>query len=156
MKLDPKHLKFSAFGLIMLALAEGFRGGAYLDTVGVPTIGFGETKNVKLGQTITPERALVRLLESADKEHGEKIKRCMKPEVRMYQKEYDWHLSFAYNIGVHGYCTSNTLRLLNQGKNEEACRAMAGWMKPPEIRGRREREIAGCLAAIEEGKRNEL
>ena len=78
------------------------------------TIGFGETKNVKLGQTITPERALVRLLESADKEHGEKIKRCMKPEVRMYQKEYDWHLSFAYNIGVHGYCTSNTLRLLNE------------------------------------------
>ena len=32
---------------------EGFRSEAYLDAAGVPTVGYGHTKNVKLGDKIT-------------------------------------------------------------------------------------------------------
>lgn len=40
---------------------EGYRSKAYLDTVGVWTIGFGETAGVKKGDTITLEEATRRL-----------------------------------------------------------------------------------------------
>lgn len=151
-KIPVKYLTMGAAGIIMLVASEGIKTNAYLDTVGVPTIGVGETKNVKMGDKTTVEKALVRLLVSVDDEHGRGIKKCIGDEVKMYQKEYDWHLHFAYNVGVSGYCRSNTLKLLKAGKDEEACKAMAGWMIPPEIRGRREKEIAGCLAAIKEGE----
>ena len=36
---------------------EGFRSEAYLDAVGVPTIGYGSTKGVKLGDKISKENA---------------------------------------------------------------------------------------------------
>lgn len=151
-KISVKFLRMSALGLVLLAGAEGLRTNAYFDTVGVPTIGYGETKNVKIGDKTTPDKALVRLLKSADTEHGDGIRRCIGDEVTMFQKEFDWHLHFGYNIGVSGYCRSETLKQLKAGNHEGACRAMAGWMKPPEIRGRREKEIAGCLAAIKEGE----
>lgn len=146
--ISVKHLKMGAAGLIALALAEGLRLGAYYDSVGVPTIGYGETKNVKMGDKTTPEKALVRLLVSADDEHGRGMRKCIGDEIEMTQVEHDWHLHFTYNIGVAGYCRSNTLKLLKEGNHEGACRAMAGWMKPPEIRGRRELEIAGCLKGV--------
>lgn len=151
-KIPAKFLRMGAAGIIMLVVSEGIRTNAYLDTVGVPTIGVGETKNVKMGDKTTVEKALVRLLKSVDDEHGRGIQRCIGDDVEMYQKEYDWHLHFAYNVGVSGYCRSNTLKKLKAGDHEGACRAMAGWMKPPEIRGRREKEIAGCLAAVKEGE----
>lgn len=151
-KIPVKYIRMGAAGLIMLAASEGLRTSAYFDTVGVPTIGYGETENVKIGDKTTPEKALVRLLYSADTKHGEGIRKCIGDDVEMYQKEYDWHLHFGYHIGVAGYCRSDTLKLLKAGKKQEACKAMAGWMKPPEIRGRREKEIAGCLAAVKEGE----
>jgi lysozyme len=151
-KIPVKFLQMSGVGLVLLASAEGLRTTAYLDSVGVPTNGYGETKNVKLGDKTTPQKALVRLLESVDDEHGRGMKKCIGDEVTMFQKEYDWHLHFTYNIGVKGYCGSTTLKLLKEGKHEEACKAMALWNKPPEIRGRREKEVAGCLAAIKEGE----
>lgn len=151
-KIPVKFLKLGAAGLITLALAEGLRTDAYLDTVGVPTIGYGETESVKLGDKTTPTKALVKLLKSADEKHGEGIKKCIGDNVEMYQREFDWHLNFGYNIGVAGYCRSETLKRLKEGKHEEACKAMGGWMRPLEIKGRREKEIAGCLAAIKEGE----
>lgn len=136
----------------MLAASEGLRLTTYLDTVGVPTIGYGETENVKPGDKTTPQKALVRLLESAENKHAAGMKKCIGDNVEMYQKEYDWHVHFGYNIGVAGYCRSETVKLLNQGKNKEACNAMMGWLKNPELRGRREKERDGCLAAIKEGE----
>ena len=151
-KIPVKFIKLGAAGLVMLAASEGLRTSAYFDTVGVPTLGYGETENVKIGDKTTPEKALVRLLYSAEDKHAVGMKKCIGDSVEMYQKEYDWHVHFGYNIGVAGYCRSETLKLLKQGKKKEACLAMAGWMIPPEIRGRREKEIAGCLAAVKEGE----
>lgn len=150
MRIPVKFIKMSAAGLVALALAEGYRTDAYLDIVGVPTIGYGETSGVKLGQKTTPERALVQLLKSADDKHATGMKKCM-GDIVLHQYEYDAYLNFTYNIGVAGFCRSNTLKLLKQSKYTEACHAMMGWVKPKRLRSRREREVQMCLGNLSGG-----
>lgn len=142
MRLSPKLLKLSAAGLIFIAMAEGYRGGAYLDTVGVPTIGFGETLGVKMGQKTSPERALIKLLASADK-HSRGAMKCL-GDIPLHQYEYDAISSFTYNVGVEGWCSSTPLSLFQEGKYAEACDSMILWTKNKELIGRRKKEIEMC------------
>ena len=52
-------LSLTAAGLLAIADFEGFRSKAYVPVDGdVPTIGFGHTEGVKLGQTVTVPEAL--------------------------------------------------------------------------------------------------
>ena len=44
-------------GLDIVKEAEGLRLSAYLCPAGIPTIGYGHTKGVKLGDTCTKEQA---------------------------------------------------------------------------------------------------
>ena len=83
-------LAVSAVGLVGIATFEGYRGDAYRDSVGVPTIGYGETSGVKMGQKTTPERALVQLLVSAEK-HAKGVRKCV--TVPLYQHEFDAYVS---------------------------------------------------------------
>lgn len=147
MKIPIKYLKMSGLGLVSLALVEGYRTDAYLDIVGVPTIGFGETQGVKLGDKTSPEKALKQLIKSTDT-HGVGMESCLNKDVKLEQHQYDAFLSFTYNIGVAGFCRSETRRLINEGKIEEACHAMMGWLKPKSLRGRREKEVKMCLGLV--------
>lgn len=147
MKIPIKYLKMSGIGLVSLVLVEGYRGDAYLDVVGVPTIGVGETLGVKLGDKTTPEKALQQLIKSTDA-HGKGMEKCLNPDVKLEQHQYDAFLSFTYNIGVAGFCRSETRRLINEGKIDEACRAMMGWLKPKSLKGRREKEVKQCLGLV--------
>jgi len=79
-------LVVSASVLVGIAVHEGYRGDAYRDPVGIPTIGFGETAGVKMGQRTTVERSLVQLLVSAEK-HADGIRQCIK--VPLSQHEFD-------------------------------------------------------------------
>ncbi|MCM1516227.1 MAG: lysozyme [Paraprevotella sp.] len=140
-------LTISAAGLVSIASYESYRGEAYRDSGGVPTIGYGETKGVKMGQRTTPERALVQLLKSADT-HTEEIKKCIK--VPLYQYEMDAYASFAYNIGSGSFCKSTLVKKLNAGDYEGACKEMTRWNKVKGVvnKGlinRRQKEAAMCL-----------
>jgi lysozyme len=44
-------------GLALIKEAEGYRDHAYQDTGGVWTIGYGHTRGVKMGDSISHERA---------------------------------------------------------------------------------------------------
>lgn len=120
-------LTLSASALVAIVLHEGYRENAYIPVAGdVPTIGFGTTKDVKLGDRTTPEQAL----RSAhrDLQHFEgAIKNCV--TVPLYQYEYDAYTSLAYNIGATAFCGSTLVRLLNQGRYEEACKQILRWDK---------------------------
>ena len=50
-------MKTSRNGIELIKAHEGVRYNAYLCPAGVPTIGFGHTKNVKIGDKITAEQA---------------------------------------------------------------------------------------------------
>lgn len=140
-------LVITASTLVGIATHEGYVGSTYLDAVGVPTIGFGETKGVKQGQKTTPERALIQLLTSAD-EHAKGIISCVK--VPLAQHEFDAYLSFTYNVGVGAFCKSTLVKKLNAMDYEGACKELPKWIyaggKPlPGLVKRREQEYKQCL-----------
>lgn len=111
-------IAISAACLVGIATHEGYRSEAYKDTVGIPTVGFGETAGVKMGDKTTPERALVQLLESTEK-HADAIRQCIK--VPLYQHEFDAYVSLAYNIGAGNFCRSTLVKKLNAKDYAGAC-----------------------------------
>lgn len=137
----------SAACLAGIAGYEGYRGKAYLPTPNDrPTIGFGETKGVKMGDKTTPERALVQLLNSTEK-HAEAIRQCI--HVPLYQHEWDAYVSLAYNIGAGNFCKSTLVRKLNAEDYSGACREILRWDKQagetlPGLTRRRQGEYATC------------
>ena len=64
-------LALSASGLVYIAQREGYSEQAYPDPVHgtkVPTAGFGSTGGIKMGDTLPPVRALVRLRADASEQ----------------------------------------------------------------------------------------
>ena len=140
-------LAVSATCLVGIATHEGYRSEAYKDTVGIPTVGFGETAGVKMGDKTTPERALVQLLESTEK-HADAIRQCIK--VPLYQHEFDAYVSLAYNIGAGNFCRSTLVKKLNAKDYAGACEEIRRWNKAggkvlPGLVKRREAEYRMCM-----------
>ena len=122
-------LGLSASALVGLALHEGFRDRAYDDGVGVQTIGFGTTAGVKTGDRITVERALIVLLADVDRRQKD-MKACL-GDVPLTQGEWDAYVSFAYNVGVGGFCRSGVVQNLKKTPPdyEAACEALLEWTR---------------------------
>jgi len=140
-------LVISASTLVGIAVHEGYIGQAYQDPVGIWTIGFGETLGVKPGQTTTPVRSMVQLLDSATS-HAQGMVKCI--NVPLHQYEYDAYLSFTYNVGVGAFCRSTLVKKLNAGDYEGACAQLLNWVYAggKEFRGlvtRRQQEYRLCM-----------
>jgi lysozyme len=91
---------------------------AYIDPVGIPTIGYGSTYNydakrkVQLGDSITQAKA-VEWLRKITKAIVPQIKALVK--VPINQNQLDSLTSFVYNVGIGNFKNSTLLRLLNSG-----------------------------------------
>lgn len=145
-------LAISGAALISLALHEGYRSKAYDDGVGVQTIGFGETKGVKRGDTTTVERALVRLGASVS-EHEQRLRACI-GDVPLYQAEWDSYVSWTYNVGTGAACGSTLVKRLQQTPPDYAgaCAELLRWTRAGgrELQGlvtRRRAEFKQCTEA---------
>ena len=120
-------LVLAASTLVGIAVHEGYKDEAYIPVRGdVPTIGFGTTAGVKMGDKTTPERSLVRLLDEIEGVYAAGVRRCV--AVPLYQHEYEAYVSLAYNIGVGAFCRKalpgkppNLIDLINAGRYVEAC-----------------------------------
>lgn len=120
-------LVLSAAGLVGITQWEGYTDRAVIPVPGdVPTIGFGTTEGVKLGDKITPPVALKRALSDVQKFEGS-IKRCV--TVPLHQYEYDAYTSLAYNIGPGAFCSSTLVRKLNAGDYAGACAEISKWVR---------------------------
>jgi lysozyme len=141
-------LTLSAAAFVGLAVHEGYSDTAIIPVPGdVPTLGFGTTEGVRMGDKTTPTKALARALSDVQKFEGA-LKTCVK--VPLHQHEYDAYLSLAYNIGPTAFCGSTLVRLLNQGQYREACDQILRWdrFKGQPLRGltiRRQKEHRQCL-----------
>ncbi|WP_051439980.1 lysozyme [Methylobacterium sp. 10] len=124
-------------GLAALKSREGVRLKAYLDSVGVPTIGYGHIKGVKLGQIITQAQADAFFLEDLAS-HALPILSCIKVPVADHER--DALISIASNIGVGGFKGSTFLRLLNAGDRKGCATAIMSWTKNKEMISRRTAE----------------
>lgn len=145
-----------ATGAIALAVAfiaprEGEELRAYRDIVGVPTICYGETRGVQMGDTATHAECTTMLAEAvAD------FERQMRPCVPagLPDKTEAAFLSFSYNLGPRILCASPTMsRLIKAGDIAGACRAMIMFNRAggKVVRGltiRREAERDLCLEGL--------
>ena len=144
-------LSISGIALIGLLVAEGYRDTAYIPVAGdVPTIGFGTTNNVRMGQRITVTQALNSALVDVQKFEGA-MKRCV--TVPLHQYEYDAYVSLTYNIGEGAFCRSTLVRLLNKEDYSGACKQILRWnnFKGKPLRGltvRREKEYKMCTGVM--------
>lgn len=119
-------MKTSSTGLKLIKTYEGFRAKAYYDAVGVVTIGYGTTKNVKMGQTISEAQAEMFL--AADVAYFEsKVSEMVK--VKLTQNQFDALVSWMYNLGETNFRNSTMLKVLNQGRYDLIPDQMMRWNK---------------------------
>ena len=90
-------MRTSQNGINLIKRFEGCRLAAYQCAAGVPTIGYGHTAGVKMGQTITQVQAESYLKDDLMKYEAKVMKYYDK--YRFNQNEFDALVSFAYNIG---------------------------------------------------------
>ncbi len=146
-------LSLSAATLVGIALSEGWEPVAKVPVPGdVPTVGFGSTRNadgspVSDGQRVTPDRALVMLLNDATK-FEKAVKRCA--PVPMFPWEMSAYVSLAYNIGEAAFCKSTLVKKLLASDYAGACKEILRWdhFQGKPLRGltvRREREYRECI-----------
>ena len=117
-------MKPSERGLALIRQFEGLRLSAYKCPAGVPTIGYGTTKGVKMGDTITRDEADRLLLEDAQR-FADHVKALVK--VPLNQNQTDALVSFVYNIGPAAFGKSTMLKLINQGLIEDAANQFLRW-----------------------------
>lgn len=141
-----------AMALPMVKSSEGLRTNAYRDPVGIPTICFGETLGVRMGDTATVaecENMLGGRLEGFLVE----MRSCTTADLP--PKTEAAFLSFTYNLGSGVYCPNIAERRINQGKLWEACAALslynkAGGRVLPGLVTRRAEERALCETGLRE------
>ena len=120
-------LSLSAAALVSIVLHEGYSDKAIIPVPGdVPTIGFGTTGGVRLGDTTTPPKALARALTDVQLFEGA-LKSCV--TVPLAQHEYDALVSFSYNVGSGAFCRSTLVRKLNTGDYPGACAELLRWTR---------------------------
>jgi lysozyme len=143
-------LVLSAFALVGIASREGYTDKAVTPIKGdVPTVGFGSTEGVKLGDKTTPVQALQRTMRDIETKESA-VKKCVK--VPLYQHEYDAYISLAYNIGTGNFCSSRLVQKLNQQDYNGACKEILRWDRAQGrvIKGltiRRQAEYRQCLGS---------
>lgn len=134
---------------------EGLRTVAYRDAVGVPTVCYGETRGVKMGDRYTVAECKEMLGEGLV-EFEAMIRPCLKNPDAIPDKTYASFVSLAYNIGPRAFCRSTVVKRWNAGITYGSCDAMLWWNKAggrvlKGLTNRRYDERRLCREGIKEG-----
>lgn len=128
--MDRAKKKSSAL-VIAIALAipaEGLRTKAYKDPVGIPTICFGSTKGVKMGDTATVAQCNELLTEEM-RERVDAVDACIPNAPPHVLAAF---ADTAFNVGLHVACSksdSTAARYLAAGQWTQACNELPKWNK---------------------------
>lgn len=131
----------AVIGGYMIMPWEGMENHAYRDIVGIPTLCFGETKGVKMGDYRTDEQCE----ESLSKElavYNQAMKKYVKVPLRPYEEVA--YTSFVWNLGETNFRNSTLLKKLNAGDRAGACNELLKWNRAGgvEVRGLTNRRLA--------------
>ena len=113
-------------GTKILKFFEGCKLTAYQDSVGVWTIGYGHTKGVYEGMTITQEEAEQMLLTELEEYEGYVEKYVTVP---LTQNQFDALVVWVYNLGPTNFRNSTLLKELNSGNYTAAGKEITRWNK---------------------------
>nr|MDN1709169.1 lysozyme [Escherichia coli] len=140
----------------IIELVEGVENKPYIDIAGIPTVCAGITgPDVVWGKTYS-NRECRNLLENRIQIHGKHVQDAVTypitPQTRAAL------ISFSYNVGGHAMKNSTAVKLINQGKVEQGCKALGLWNKATVngkkvvVKGlvnRRNEEIKLCLRGLQ-------
>lgn len=118
-------MKVSDEGVELIQQFEGCRLKAYLDSVGIPTIGYGTImypsgQRVKMGEKITQEDAMTYLKYEVSLKS--KSVNAFVSNVVLNQNQFDALVSFAYNVGIGGLQKSTLLKKVIKNPNDPSIR----------------------------------
>lgn len=108
-------MKISQKGIDLIKKFEGCKLTAYRDSVGIPTIGVGHTKGVKMGMTITQAQADAYLRE--DLIPCEQT--LNKLGINFTQNAFDALCSWIFNLGSGAFNSSTMKRYIVAKKSDE-------------------------------------
>lgn len=142
-----KRAAWVAIATTCVAGFEGVRQVAYLDPVGIPTICFGETQGVKMGDRKTMDECKALLADSL-MIANRGVDQCIKAPLSDYQRAA--LVSFTYNVGTGALCRSTLAKKMNAGDMAGGCNELSQWVyakniKLPGLVKRREAERQMCL-----------
>jgi len=115
-----------AAAVALVSAWEGLRTVAYKDIVGVPTVCFGETRGVKMGDRYSVEECKA-MLGDGLVEYETNMRACLKSPDTLPAKPYVSFLSLSYNIGSRAFCNSTLVRRVNAGDIKGGCEAISMW-----------------------------
>lgn len=125
-------MKINKEGLSIIKQCEGCRLKAYLCPSLIPTIGYGHTTGVKIGDIITQADADRYLLQDL-KRFEQAVSALVK--VPINENQFSALVSFAFNVGVGNLKSSTLLKKLNlrdyKGCSNEFDRWVYGSNKKP-------------------------
>lgn len=142
-------MRTSPRGAFALAQNEGLVPGPYLDSVKVWTWGIGHTKAAGAPDPAAMRRGMPAdlngVVDAAIKVFREDLERyeaqvAAALKVPVAQHEFDALVSFHYNTGAIG--RASLVAALNRGDRAAAATGFMSWLKPPELVGRRTKELA--------------
>ena len=102
--------------MTQLMVMEGLSLEAYEDCAGVPTIGYGHTKNVKMGDRISKYWAK-ELLKDDVREVEQQVQEL---NVAQTQGQFDALVSFTFNLGIGRLKSSTLLKVIREGGSKNA------------------------------------
>lgn len=126
-----QYKSISQAGVDLIKNEEKLRLTAYLDSAGVPTIGYGTTlingKPVVMGTTITEAQANQYFTDHLNNEVIKYVRRFV--TVVITQSMFDALSSFVYNLGSGNFSRSSLLSELNSGRYLEAASQFGDYVK---------------------------
>lgn len=126
-------LSLSAAAFVGILTSEHYTETAVIPTKNDrPTVGFGSTfredgSPVKMGDRITPVRAVQRAAAHLSREEG--TFRASIPGVELYPAEYDLYMDWVYQYGTGAWSKSSMRRELLAGRYAQACDSLLLYKK---------------------------
>lgn len=136
-KLHPNQVRASvatmvlaASTLVGIAVNEGYRDKAYIPVPGdKPTIDFGRTEGVRMGDKSNPVRGLQYLLKEVDGVYAAAVRKHVK--VPLHQSEFEVYVGWTYQFGEAKLVDSTMLAYLNENQYGLACGQLVRWVHAP-------------------------
>lgn len=129
-------------GLKLVKQFEGKRLKAYRCPAGVWTIGYGHTKGVKPGDTISEDEA-DRLLADDMIDAGAEVGKCVK--VALNDNQFAALASFVFNAGIGNLKVSTLLKRLNAGDYDCVPSELAKWIKASDPKTGKKASLPGLV-----------
>ena len=129
-------------GLDLVKHFEGLYTDAYFCPAGVPTIGYGHTANVELGQCITPQEA-ENILQDDMQKFAVAVENAI--VVELNDNQFAALVSFAFNCGAGNLRASTLCRKLNAGDYDCVPSELGRWVKATDPSTGKKRSLAGLV-----------